>query len=378
VRIAYVLYGEATSPVVRAQTLPLLAGLAARGHEPRLIAITSPRRRLDPAPWRESLDTARAGLGDAGVEVFSHLPKHAGMRITARRLAKRLRRFRPDVVHARQSRAGLLAARAGVAPVLLDARGVRPEEYLMGLGKEEADLDESERRELARLREWDREAMDGAAVVVCVSEPYRRHLGGGDRIRVIPNAAAPAPAVAAATPKEGFAFVYSGSLAAWQCAREALALVAAVRNSRPDARLSLLVHDRAAGERLAHGVSGVDVESLPPARLRGALPAFDAALLLRRRSLVNEVACPVKFAEYLHAGLPVILTEGIGDASGWVRDHGLGVVLPDPTDPGNADRVLGAMPSFDPDRCRRFAAERLSFDVTIPLYEEAYAAAVRA
>jgi glycosyltransferase involved in cell wall biosynthesis len=87
---------------------------------------------------------------------------------------------------------------------------------------------------------------------------------------------------------------------------------------------------------------------------------------------VNRVASPVKFAEYLHAGLPVVLTRGIGDASGWVREHGLGVVLERPWDAGNAGEVLRALDGLESDRCRRFARERLDFDVTVPLYEEVY------
>jgi glycosyltransferase involved in cell wall biosynthesis len=53
-----------------------------------------------------------------------------------------------------------------------------------------------------------------------------------------------------------------------------------------------------------------------------------AGLLLRREDPVNQVASPTKFGEYLAAGLPVLLTEGIGDFSALVEKEGLGMIVP--------------------------------------------------
>jgi hypothetical protein len=157
-------------------------------------------------------------------------------------------------------------------------------------------------------------------------------------------------------------------------------LFARIRERRPGARLALLIHEAAEGRRLvrAAGIRDAIVLTLSPEETRRTLPAFDAAFLLREPSVVNRVASPVKFAEYLHAGLPVVLTEGIGDATGWVEEHRLGVVLPGLDDPGNADRVVDGLPAVSRPACRAFARERLTFDVTVPLYEKAYAAAGRA
>jgi hypothetical protein len=64
------------------------------------------------------------------------------------------------------------------------------------------------------------------------------------------------------------------------------------------------------------------------------LAAADAGLLLRDRCPVNRVASPVKFGEYLAAGLPVVISREIGDYSALVSRESLGVVLDelDPTD----------------------------------------------
>ncbi|MBC7553808.1 MAG: hypothetical protein H7257_07495 [Taibaiella sp.] len=46
-----------------------------------------------------------------------------------------------------------------------------------------------------------------------------------------------------------------------------------------------------------------------------ALTACDAGILIRKPTLVNRVANPVKIAEYLAAGLPVIIEKGVGGVS---------------------------------------------------------------
>jgi glycosyltransferase involved in cell wall biosynthesis len=385
-RIAHVLYGEILAPVVRSQTFPLVRRLRERGHEVLLVALTSPRRLLAPKRYADAVAAAREAA-DGNLRLLTHSPRHLSYRGVARRLRRALRRFDPEVVHCRQSRATVAAGRAGPWPIVADLRGIRPEEYLLGLGRSESELGPSETRALARLRAEEREARAAAARIVCVSGPFREHLGGDARVAVIPNAGEERPApgeeeraklrAGLGFPGGAPVFVYSGSLAAWQCGADAVELFREIRERRPEARLALLTHDREAAEALvrAHGVADAVVRSLTPEETREILPAFDAAFLLREDHVVNLVAAPVKFGEYLHAGLPVILTRGIGDASEWVRSEGLGVVLPGPRDPGNADRVLEAFSTFDGERCRTFARARLSFSVTVPLYEAVYRAA---
>ncbi|MDQ3101430.1 MAG: glycosyltransferase, partial [Bacteroidota bacterium] len=65
---------------------------------------------------------------------------------------------------------------------------------------------------------------------------------------------------------------------------------------------------------------------LPHAQVHGVLAACDIGLLVRSRSVTNEVASPTKFAEYLHAGLPVLISENIGDLSELVQKDRLGWV----------------------------------------------------
>lgn len=57
------------------------------------------------------------------------------------------------------------------------------------------------------------------------------------------------------------------------------------------------------------------------------LSASDFGLLLRDDVPMNNVASPTKFAEYIMCGLPVIISENIGDFSEFVKENKIGVVI---------------------------------------------------
>jgi hypothetical protein len=57
------------------------------------------------------------------------------------------------------------------------------------------------------------------------------------------------------------------------------------------------------------------------------LSAGDYGLLIREQSVTNRVASPTKFAEYLACGLPVLISENLGDYTALVRDNNCGYVI---------------------------------------------------
>ena len=64
-----------------------------------------------------------------------------------------------------------------------------------------------------------------------------------------------------------------------------------------------------------------------PHEVHNILSCADAALLLRPQTVTNRVASPVKFSEYLQAGLPVIISPNIGDFSAFVSRENCGWVI---------------------------------------------------
>lgn len=57
------------------------------------------------------------------------------------------------------------------------------------------------------------------------------------------------------------------------------------------------------------------------------LNAADIGVVFRENIATNKYSSPTKIAEYLLAGLPVILSHNIGDYSNYVKTHNLGVVV---------------------------------------------------
>jgi glycosyltransferase involved in cell wall biosynthesis len=83
-----------------------------------------------------------------------------------------------------------------------------------------------------------------------------------------------------------------------------------------------------------------------------AIGAADYGLLLREPTITNRVAAPVKFAEYLACGLPVICSECIGDYPDFLKAHGAGIVLG-----GDGDKLsaLSPIPRMEKERIRKLA-----------------------
>jgi glycosyltransferase involved in cell wall biosynthesis len=57
------------------------------------------------------------------------------------------------------------------------------------------------------------------------------------------------------------------------------------------------------------------------------LSMCDYGILIREKSITNKVASPTKFAEYLSAGLKVLISEDIGDYTDFVKENNCGHVV---------------------------------------------------
>jgi glycosyltransferase involved in cell wall biosynthesis len=124
-----------------------------------------------------------------------------------------------------------------------------------------------------------------------------------------------------------FVLVYAGSLSAWNRPDLILAAYHAVRAAHAGTKLLLLTGSATEARAIFGREAGVIVRSVAHADIQHYLALADLGLLLRDRSPVNRVASPVKFAEYLACGVPVLVTPGVGDFSGMVAKEGVGYVF---------------------------------------------------
>ncbi len=354
--IVAVVYAEATAPVVRAQTPPLLAALRKSGRRVDAALFTSPRALFAGKVRAAHERAARAVAEATGVQPIrrTHLPRDRGLESLGRALAKRLakRGLTESVLLCRQPRAAIvgvaardaLASRGGRAPrVVLDLRGVRDLEYLLTLGKGEGDLDVVERSRLLEYRGQEELACRRADAVLCVSRPMEKFVRDryallDGRVGRVPNHAEPVEdaeklrdeaRAQLGVARDAVLVAYSGTLAAWQLPDASAALFREFRARVPAARLLFLTPDADAVKELLPGDAADDaiVRSTPPGEAARLLCAADYGLLLRRDDMVNRVACPVKFGEYLACGVRPVLTPHIGDQSKLCEESGLGVIV---------------------------------------------------
>ncbi len=180
--------------------------------------------------------------------------------------------------------------------------------------------------------------------------------------------------------------VYAGSMYPWQRVDQATQLTSRLRTAVPNLHFLCITPDlNEARVVLSRSLPGdaYTLQHVAHAEMPQYLMASDVGVLIRERHPLNEVACPTKFGEYLMCGLPVVVTDGIGDVSDLVRREDLGVVLADPGDPAALRAVLGLLPRVSSLEWRSRIAEVgrrvFSWDQYAPLlqsvYEEAMASA---
>jgi glycosyltransferase involved in cell wall biosynthesis len=348
-RLLYFAVEGIYSPVLDSQVLvPLrLLGEAAPHLDRRLLVLTSRRHRRNPrTPAREA--EIREGLPGVKVDLryraMMVLPfQQAGWRRHLEAvLGTDADRRTPLVVHCRGQRCGAVAAslkrRHPWLRVLVDARGDPLDEFKRSL------LSRWRVREARRDLQTALRAADGLntvtsrlaevlqaytgsplemprMVVGCCVDPGRFHF----------DAAIRAERRAHLGLTDKFVFCYCGSMALYQRFDVVARLFAGVCRILPKAHLLVITRDQG-GARNHLDEAGVDpaVVTMHSARhdeVASYLMAGDVGLLIREDNSTNRVASPVKFAEYLRSGLPVLITSCVGDFGAFVADHGVGEAI---------------------------------------------------
>lgn len=232
--------------------------------------------------------------------------------------------------------AGMLAARCPYVRLVFDHHGVSPEEEAMG---------GAQPQRVKVLEGLERQALVTADLNLFVSQAMAGHYAAKYNLpryeqRILPCCVevrffdAGSQVVPLNLPEGRTLVGYAGSLAVWQCGTEMLALFAQLQRRDPNLFLVLLTpareHEAARLAVTAASIpaDGVLIAEVSHEQMPACLSRLDLGFLLRRPDAVNRVASPTKFAEYLAAGVPVLMTEGIGDYSDLCRSQALGLVLP--------------------------------------------------
>ena len=312
------------------------------------------------------------------------------------------------ILHAVGSGAGYLAVRARRflrerdIRVVFRSHGPSADEYLYREGGPARRMNEAVEEKYARLQRQENEAYCLADAVVTLSEPMRqfaiRQRGGSQMVASTGCLADVGMFGATESGREqvrnalgwgsDLVVVHSGTLHPWQRPDEVVRMFERIHSIEPRSRLLMLTRDfRVFEEALRDSNVPNDrctIRGLEFAEVPRFLAAADIGLigrgLLEVPNIVNEFSWPIKFAEYLAAGCPVIMGERVGDLSDMAKTNGLGLVVPHDLAESELRRrlqeFLRKYAAQGPDwrrKCQAFASTNLDVHGAIARYRDLYA-----
>ncbi len=403
-RVLYLVYGDVFSNVFGSQLKPLWSQAEDLGVSYHVGAILSPRILFDSHMRRKlhclEVDSSIPwSVSFLGAGFPSRWPWLGTMSIR-----RWLADFKPDIVHARGPVAGGLAARA----IQLLPSSSRPQLVLDVRGNTLAELGAggwfSSERQIQKARNMI-EGLEGEACrcsshVFCVSTPLlefiREHYGYDGSASVIPcwsSCQSKVPEVDSRSREnvrlelgfedEDFVWCYAGSTAPWQSLPEILQGIDRLHREHSRHRLLCLTDTP---EDLKRNIQTLGISSTlcvirsgSREKALGWMKGADAGILLRKVNDINCVASPMKLGDYFLAGLPVLMSDQIGDASRWVREEALGWI----TSTLEVEDLAAQAKRFQKmieergretfqERVRLFRLRKLSLDRYLDVYRNVY------
>lgn len=129
---------------------------------------------------------------------------------------------------------------------------------------------------------------------------------------------------------EDVILAYAGSTAGWQSFRTLQDMLQPFLNNNKRHKVFFLSPPEDAIADLQHNFPDQIIQAwVAHETVPETLAACDMGILIREQSVTNRVASPTKFAEYLSAGLPVLISDNLGDYSEFTRLNGCGLIIGD-------------------------------------------------
>jgi len=170
---------------------------------------------------------------------------------------------------------------------------------------------------------------------------------------------------------------YSGSLAVWQGTN----LFYDIFNSLTIAFQAIYFKILTYEQHLLPGFSKyflrfgdrIQILNVSQDKVFNELVRSNFGLLFRPKHILSKVCSPIKFAEYLAAGLPVIVNEGIGDTEEIIIKYNVGVIIRN----NEFDKAAQEMKELLQDkeiynRCLSVAKKEFDIEVSFKHYENIY------
>jgi hypothetical protein len=128
--------------------------------------------------------------------------------------------------------------------------------------------------------------------------------------------------------KDDIVLIYSGSTAPWQSFELLEKTFSPILNADKKIKLIFLSKENKENLNFKEKFSEqVFIKWVEHHEVLTYLQCCDYGILVREQSETNRVASPTKFAEYLYAGLKVLVSENLGDFSSFVIEQDCGYIV---------------------------------------------------
>jgi len=124
--------------------------------------------------------------------------------------------------------------------------------------------------------------------------------------------------------------VYAGGTSGWQSFEKVVDLLKDLLQRQSNVNMLFLTQEhKAVDELITAFPNRCERKFVTHQAVNAILQSCDYGILIRDNKVTNRVASPVKFAEYLNAGLSVLISEGVGDFSAFVAQNDCGLIIKD-------------------------------------------------
>ena len=120
--------------------------------------------------------------------------------------------------------------------------------------------------------------------------------------------------------------MFSGSSAGWQSFELIDDILYRLFLENEQLKLIFLSNEKPDSSKIFQSFPDrIVMQWLKPEEVKNRMCLADYGILIREKSVTNQVASPVKFAEYLSCGLQVLISDQIGDFSRFVEEQACGI-----------------------------------------------------
>lgn len=404
-RVLYIVYWGAAEPLSRAVAIPPVLALAKRGVQVTFLTFEHPEDLANPAQMAE----LRRTFKEAGVRwlwvPYHHKPQAPATAFDLLQGALKVlstrgwRRF--DIVHGRTLVGGLLGGM--LAPILgakflfanegyyadervdsgtwtVDTPSYKAARWAEHAMYARADailpLSDSSSKEIAELT-----YVAGRGVLMRTARPAVDKSRFADLTPAKWQPGQPLQLLYAGTVGGEGAPVQPGVANRYRL-DEIGRFVARARASGVDARLRVLTIAppeivRDLMEKAGLAASAWTVDKVPAEAIPGEMSRAHAGMHFMEPGLSAHAGAPTKVGEYWAAGLPIVVTPGIGDAGSIAPAERVGVAVQDHSEAGHMRALQELLELLaDPDlarRCRQAADEHYGLERVIDTHLELYA-----